>query len=198
MLELLGPDRSGAVVPWIVGITAAFLIGAAAGGILFGWLGDRIGRVKAMVWSVLTYSIFSFLDGHDKLYYRRGLGLPLVWGEIPQVWAKGDSGAGYPAKAISFDAQLLEYVRRIVELRTTYGYPFVVLGRMLRPPQPTVPSFTIPAATRIPYSLVDTKAFDAPSILSSAWQSPSRWRTSRNCCWRTSRPARWTSAPRAA
>src|SRR5688500_12996724 len=61
MLELLGEGAKDKVIPWIVGITAAFLIGAAAGGIFFGWLGDRIGRVKAMVWSVLTYSIFSGL-----------------------------------------------------------------------------------------------------------------------------------------
>lgn len=45
---------------WVV---AAFLIGAACGGALFGWLGDRFGRVKAMTWSVLAYSIFSGLSG---------------------------------------------------------------------------------------------------------------------------------------
>jgi len=46
---------------WMGWITASFLVGAAGGGILFGWLGDRIGRVKAMVWSVLFYSVFSGL-----------------------------------------------------------------------------------------------------------------------------------------
>jgi MFS family permease len=30
---------------------------------MFGWLGDRIGRVRAMVWSVLTYAVFSGLCG---------------------------------------------------------------------------------------------------------------------------------------
>ena len=44
---------------WIAVITAVFLIGAASGGVLFGWLGDRIGRVRAMTFSVLTYAIFS-------------------------------------------------------------------------------------------------------------------------------------------
>src|SRR3954469_6583736 len=34
---------------WMGIITAAFLLGAAAGGLVFGWLGDRIGRVRAMV-----------------------------------------------------------------------------------------------------------------------------------------------------
>lgn len=64
LMELMGvsgPEADKAIGPWFSGIIAAFLVGAAAGGILFGWLGDRIGRVRAMVWSVLCYSIFSGL-----------------------------------------------------------------------------------------------------------------------------------------
>src|SRR5579862_694806 len=33
---------------WMGRITALFLVGAAVGGIVFGWLGDRLGRVRAM------------------------------------------------------------------------------------------------------------------------------------------------------
>ena len=44
---------------WMGIITSAFLLGAAIGGAAFGWLGDRIGRVKAMSFSILFYSIFS-------------------------------------------------------------------------------------------------------------------------------------------
>ena len=59
--------------PWFAGIIAAFLIGAAAGGVLFGWLGDRVGRVKAMVWSVATYSIFSGLCGFATAPWQIGV-----------------------------------------------------------------------------------------------------------------------------
>jgi SHS family sialic acid transporter-like MFS transporter len=52
-----------AVGPWNGGITAAFLVGAACGGWFFGWLGDRVGRVRAMVYSVLTYAVFTGLCG---------------------------------------------------------------------------------------------------------------------------------------
>ncbi|NDC63728.1 MAG: MFS transporter, partial [Planctomycetia bacterium] len=38
---------------------AGFLIGAATGGVVFGWLGDRIGRVRAMSASILTYALFT-------------------------------------------------------------------------------------------------------------------------------------------
>lgn len=48
-----------AVDHWMSIITALFLVGAAGGGLVFGWLGDRIGRVKAMTWSILCYSVFS-------------------------------------------------------------------------------------------------------------------------------------------
>ena len=43
-------------------VTALFLLGAAAGGLLFGWLGDKIGRVRAMTFSILCYSVFSGLS----------------------------------------------------------------------------------------------------------------------------------------
>lgn len=38
-----------------------FLIGGTVGGLLFGIMADRIGRRQTMVWSILTYSIFSGL-----------------------------------------------------------------------------------------------------------------------------------------
>ena len=47
------------VQSWMGIVTALFLLGAAFGGFAFGWLGDRIGRVKAMTWSILCYSIFT-------------------------------------------------------------------------------------------------------------------------------------------
>src|SRR5713101_4877292 len=53
----LGQDQF--VGLWMGRITALFLIGAACGGLVFGWLGDRLGRVRAMTFSILTYSIFS-------------------------------------------------------------------------------------------------------------------------------------------
>lgn len=46
---------------WHQIIDACFLFGAALGGFVFGWLGDRIGRVKAMAYSILVYSAFTGL-----------------------------------------------------------------------------------------------------------------------------------------
>jgi len=56
LTELLGPEGSADIGVWFSVINAGFLIGAATGGVLFGWLGDRIGRVRAMTFSVLVYA----------------------------------------------------------------------------------------------------------------------------------------------
>ena len=40
-------------------LVAMFLLGAALGGLVFGWLGDRIGRVKTMALAIAVYSVFT-------------------------------------------------------------------------------------------------------------------------------------------
>ncbi|HEV2970811.1 MAG TPA: MFS transporter [Pirellulales bacterium] len=42
--------------------TSIFLIGWASGGLIFGVLGDRIGRAKTMLWTILLYSMFTGLS----------------------------------------------------------------------------------------------------------------------------------------
>ncbi|GMV99072.1 MAG: MFS transporter [Candidatus Hydrogenedentota bacterium] len=42
---------------WMGYITALFLLGAALGGWVFGWLGDKIGRVRALSLSILVYAL---------------------------------------------------------------------------------------------------------------------------------------------
>ena len=61
--DLLGPGSAEDAAKWFGAIIAVFLVGAATGGVLFGWLGDRIGRVRAMALSIFTYAIFTGLCG---------------------------------------------------------------------------------------------------------------------------------------
>ncbi len=64
LTDLLGPDSPpGDAAKWFGAIIAVFLVGAASGGVLFGWLGDKIGRVRAMSISIFTYAIFTGLCG---------------------------------------------------------------------------------------------------------------------------------------
>ncbi len=62
--DLLGPAAPASdAAQWFGAIIAVFLVGAASGGVLFGWLGDKIGRVRAMSLSIFTYAIFTGLCG---------------------------------------------------------------------------------------------------------------------------------------
>src|SRR4051794_13176965 len=46
--SLLPGADEGTIGSWHQRIDALFLLGAAGGGLVFGWLGDKIGRVRAM------------------------------------------------------------------------------------------------------------------------------------------------------
>lgn len=74
---------------WYGIVLACFLVGAATGGVLFGWLGDKIGRVRAMTVSILLYSVCSGLSAAsqspEQLAVLRFLGALGMGGE----WALG-------------------------------------------------------------------------------------------------------------
>jgi MFS family permease len=57
--DLLPQATDSAKNQWFTVIIAVFLVGAATGGVLFGWLGDKMGRVKAMTLAIFTYAIFT-------------------------------------------------------------------------------------------------------------------------------------------
>lgn len=96
---------------WMGIITALFLLGAAFGGVLFGWLGDRVGRLRALTYSILTYSIFTGLAYFARVPWHLGalrfiaalgmggewsLGVALVmevWPEKHRPWLAGVIGA---------------------------------------------------------------------------------------------------------
>jgi MFS family permease len=87
MRELLAPAPGVAADPQEVltkstYVTSIFLIGWATGGLAFGILGDRIGRAKTMLWTILIYSLCTGLSAlstgfWDFAFYRflTGLGV---------------------------------------------------------------------------------------------------------------------------
>jgi MFS family permease len=71
---------------WFARFTVALMLGAAVGGIVFGALGDRIGRTRAMAVSILFYSVFSgagllvgSLEHMLALRFFVGLGVGGMW-----------------------------------------------------------------------------------------------------------------------
>lgn len=75
--SLLDVSQEGEIGNWYGRLIAAFLLGAATGGYLFGWVGDRMGRARAMALSVLCFSVFSgltyFVDSPGQLLVLRFL-----------------------------------------------------------------------------------------------------------------------------
>jgi MFS family permease len=62
--ELVGKSVGTAVTSQVASwVSTVFLLGWMLGGIIFGRLGDTLGRVKAMVFSILLYSLFTGLCG---------------------------------------------------------------------------------------------------------------------------------------
>jgi MFS family permease len=61
LVSLMPGADEGTIGFWHGWIDALFLIGAAMGGLAFGYLGDKVGRVKAMSASILVYSVFTGL-----------------------------------------------------------------------------------------------------------------------------------------
>src|SRR3954470_16478875 len=61
--DLTGGDpTSSAVTQWATRSTSMFLVGWAAGGLIFGVFGDRLGRVRTLTLTILLYSIFTGLS----------------------------------------------------------------------------------------------------------------------------------------
>jgi MFS family permease len=61
--------RNNDVRTWATTSTSAFLIGWALGGLGFGILGDRIGRVRTMLWTILIYSVCTGLSALSQTVY---------------------------------------------------------------------------------------------------------------------------------
>ncbi len=111
-LQDLLPDATDAARgQWFTIIIAVFLVGAATGGVLFGWLGDKLGRVKAMTLAILTFALFAGLCGFvtEAWHFAAlrfvaslgmggewALGVALVneiWGSKNRAWVAGMIGA---------------------------------------------------------------------------------------------------------
>ncbi len=61
--ELLGQRATPAAIAEYAGYaTTIFMVGWATGGVFFGILGDRIGRARTMIFTILSYSLFTGLS----------------------------------------------------------------------------------------------------------------------------------------
>jgi MFS family permease len=107
----LTPPQAGSLVTWT-------LIGAVAGGILFGILSDYYGRVRVLTWTILLFAVFTglcaFAQGYwDLLIYRTiaGLGLGGEFGIgmalVAEAWPASHRARGCTYVALGWQAGVL-------------------------------------------------------------------------------------------
>ena len=98
--DLLGPGAAGALVTQYAGYaTTSMILGWATGGIVFGVMSDRWGRVRTMVATLLVYSGFTGLSGlagtwTEFMVYRFlvGLGVGGMFGAATTLVAESVPG----------------------------------------------------------------------------------------------------------
>ena len=71
--ELLGTDNPAIIGKYAGMMFALFLLGASVGGFIFGRLGDKIGRVKTMIITVIIYSVFTGLSALTHTWWQLGI-----------------------------------------------------------------------------------------------------------------------------
>jgi MFS family permease len=107
----LTPPQAGSLITWT-------LIGAVAGGILFGMLSDYYGRVRVLTWTILLFAVFTGLgalaQGYwDLLFYRTiaGLGLGGEFGIgmalVAEAWPAKYRARGCTYVALGWQAGVL-------------------------------------------------------------------------------------------
>ncbi|WP_437206303.1 MFS transporter [Planctomicrobium sp. SH664] len=124
---LLGDDYTPVLGgDWFARFTAALMLGAAIGGIVFGNLGDRIGRTRAMGLSILFYSCFAAMGSLVKtqeqmmvLRFLVGLGVGGMWPNgmalVSECWPNASRPlvSGVMSAGLNFGILLLSQIARI-------------------------------------------------------------------------------------
>ena|SRR5215472_622295 len=121
-------------------LAALPLVTSAAGGVLFGWLSDRYGRARALMWSILTFSLLTAFTATahsvgELVFWRAlvGVGLGGEWAAgsvlVAETWPEQHRGKAIglmqSAWAIGY---LLAAVMAAVVLPVWGWRPLFVLG----------------------------------------------------------------------
>ncbi|KVN65649.1 MULTISPECIES: MFS transporter [Burkholderia] len=114
----LTPGQGGALVTWT-------LVGAVAGGIVFGALSDRYGRVRVLTWTILLFAIFTGLCA-----FARGFQDLLVYRTIAGIGLGGEFGIGMALAAEAWPAAKRARVSCYVALGWQAG---VLLAALVTP-----------------------------------------------------------------
>jgi MFS family permease len=114
----LSPSQAGALVTWT-------LVGAVAGGIVFGALSDVYGRVRVLTWTIVLFAVFTGLCA-----FAQGFSDLLVYRTIAGIGLGGEFGIGMALAAEAWPAHKRARVSSYVALGWQAG---VLLAALLTP-----------------------------------------------------------------
>ena len=98
-------------------LASVTLVASAAGGVLFGVLADRFGRVRALVLSILTYSVFTALTAT-----AQGIATFVLWRALVGIGLGGEWSAGTVLVAETWPAEHRGKAIGIVQSGWAIGY----------------------------------------------------------------------------
>ncbi|WP_041946644.1 MFS transporter [Variovorax paradoxus] len=114
----LSAGQAGSLVTWT-------LIGAVAGGIVFGSLSDHFGRIRVMTWTIMLFAVFTGLCAFAQGYWDL-----LAYRTIAGIGLGGEFGIGMALAAETWPANKRARVSSYVAL----GWQLGVLGAALLTP----------------------------------------------------------------
>ncbi len=114
----LTPGQAGSLVTWT-------LIGAVFGGIVFGMLSDKYGRIRVLTWTIVLFAVFTGLCAFAQGYWDL-----LIYRTIAGIGLGGEFGIGMALAAEAWPARHRARVSSYVAL----GWQLGVLGAALLTP----------------------------------------------------------------
>ena len=166
---------------------ALFLLGASVGGYIFGRLGDKIGRVKTMVLTVVTYSLFTALSALSANIWQFGacrflgaMGLGGEWGLgvalVMETWpdAKRPLLAGVLGAAANVGFLLCSVIGLVAG---GLGWRALLLVGLA----PAVLAFFIRLAVKEPEKWKQAQERGEKADIGQLWRPPLRKRTMLAC-----------------
>lgn len=105
--------RAGLYGTWA---TAIFLMGWATGGLLFGVLGDRFGRAKVMMWTILVYSVFTGISAFSRSFWDFA-----VWRFLTGLGVGGEFAVGVALVAEVMPEKARQYALGLLQALSAVG-----------------------------------------------------------------------------